>query len=388
MAEPQEQEVESVKESIEAAIAELDAAEQPPPEDSPAEPVPNAEDDPEAAAEPSDEPEEVEEAPEGEEPPKLTLKSRERASEGKEAPSEDEEPKEEPVEAVLAPASWSKDDRQVWDKLDRPAQEVIARREKERDDEIRRTKTKAGPLEAVADEFETYFRQIGVTPDQSFRGLLSAEQSLRFGTPQQKADTLKEIARQYGISMPSQPAKGEATDDSDFADPEAAAVLRSWVDERLGKIEGELTSRQQAEQTAQENAANATANRFFEELEKEDASKSPEVRYIADVTPRFLEMVEVDRKTHGTPDVARLRELFSDAAWSVPSVRERMTQDLTARQQTEQKTVKRTVRKVASSASGGTGTSAHSEEPDINESVQDTVKRSMAELEQARGALR
>lgn len=374
-----QQEVESVHDSVRAAVEAVAAEEMAAqaPVEEPVEAELEAE---EAPQEPQGEPEAAEEA----------------ALEGEDAaPAEEEH--EEPEEVILAPASWSKEDREVFDKLGslegdaaevaRKALEVVARRETERDKLLSKNAQESGPLKAVVEEFGDYFRQIGVTPEQSFRGLVAAEQSLRFGTPQQKVEALQHIARSYGIEMPSQqPANGQAQDDA-FVDPDLARI-QSQMDERFGRFEAMLTENQQAQQAAKETEAKTTAQRFFDRLEGANPKELPEARYVNEVLPQLQVLVQAEPRDAGPPDADRLMELYRNAAWSIPGVRERVQQDMAQAQKAAEKKVVRTVRKESSSPAGGAGLSAHSEEAPLDESVDATIRRSMNQLAKAAGGLR
>lgn len=363
MADAAEQQVEngedvSVHDSVRAAIASLQEA------DEPTEPV-------EAPAE------EPAEAP-AEEPPAEEPEAP--AEEPAEEPAEAAEPAEEPEEVILAPASWSKEEREVFAKADRGLQEIVAKREAERDGYLRKVNGDMAPLRGVVEENETYFRNIGVTPEQSFRALIRAEQSLRFGTPQQRLEALRKIARDYDIQIQ---APAQETQE-DYADP-GLARLESVVSERLGKIEGALSSRQRAEETAQETEAEATAKRFFDTLDAAKPEEFPEARYIEQVMPRFNSLVAVERSSGAKLDVDKLVELYRDAAYATPSVREALEGDKAARaeaaRKAEEARTKRTIKKTSSSASGGSGVVAHSDDEPETLSVRESVVRAKRMLE-------
>lgn len=294
--------------------------------------------------------------------------------------ADSDEGAEEPEEVILAPASWSKDEREIFAKADRGLQEIVAKREAERDGYLRKVNGDMAPLRGVVEENETYFRNIGVTPDQSFRALIAAEQSLRFGTPQQRQEALQKIARDYGI--PIQAPEQEMQED--YADP-GLVRLENVFSERLGKIEGALSSRQRDEENAQLGEAEDTARRFFDTLDAAKPEEFPEARYVEQVMPRFNSLVAVERSSGAKLDVDRLVELYRDAAYATPSVREALEGDKAARaaaaQKAEEARTKRTIRKTSSSASGGSGVVAHSDDEPENLSVRDSVLRAKRMLE-------
>ena len=353
----------SVHDSVMAAVKTLQEAEEPDEQEAPAE-------------EPTEEPAAPVEEPEPDKKPA------EPAEEPEGEPGEPAEAAEEPQEVTLAPASWSKEDREVFAKADDDLKKVIARRETERDQYLRKVNGESAPLRAVAEEYGDYFRQIGISPDQSFRALVAAERTLRFGTPQDKVTALRRIAQDYGISLEAPGLAPQQSDD--YADP-GLARLEGVFSERLGKIETQLTSRQQADESAQQQQADALAQRFFDQLDQAKPDEFPEARYVEQVMPRFQSFVAEERSSGAMPDVDRLVQLYRDAAYSIPTVRDALEGDRKARDDAARKAAEarttRTIKKTSSSAAGGSGVVAHSDNDDQPRSVRDDVLRSMRMLE-------
>ena len=180
---------ESIRDSILASMneAEDDTAQ----DDAPEADAPEDDEDPvEAEAEP------VEAAEEGE-------------TEEVETEEADEEDEPEPVDA---PVSWSAEDKKVFEALPREAQEVVARRERERDQGVNKTLEEVAPLRNVAEKYNDYFANLNVAPATAFEWLVNAEATLRNGTPEQKRVQLERLAQDYGISL----APAEAPSDRDW----------------------------------------------------------------------------------------------------------------------------------------------------------------------------
>lgn len=74
-----------------------------------------------------------------------------------EEPAAEEETEEEAPEPIPMPTSWGKEDAEAWGKLDPAAQEVIARREAERDKYVRETGRKASE---TRHEVENHAREV------------------------------------------------------------------------------------------------------------------------------------------------------------------------------------------------------------------------------------
>lgn len=368
--ETETEDVPSVRDSILEAVKTLE----------PVEEAPDAEDVVEEAV--GGEPETVAE-PEGGEQAEASEEPLESAEEEEAEPQEVEE-----LEPILAPASWSTEDREGWGALPREQQEVIAKREQERDTEYNNKFREIAPLRSIIDENSDYFRQIGISPTESFRGLLAAEKALRFGTPEQKAETLQRIARDYGVDMPvAQVQPEQQTDEFGFpVEPDTTQVIQTAVEQAIAPIRNDLQSRQVAEDEARQareaEQAQATAAQFFDELGKSDR---PEARYVEEVLPAFDSMVARESANGANLDAARLHEIYEAAAWATSSVRAKMLQDQAdtpAPAASEATVTKRTVKKASSPSSSAGRGSPHSDDVPNDESVRDTIRRSMDELTQ------
>lgn len=289
----------------------------------------------------------------------------------------DEKPAEEqePEEVILAPASWSNEDRKAWDKLDSEAKAIVARRETERDRITMDAARELAPLKSVMQEHGEHFRQIGMAPDLAIREYVETEKILRYGTPAQKQEAISAIARNYGIDMPAVSPGQPQTEE--WVDPDITRI-ENTINERFGTIEQALASRQREVEVAENRKAQETSETFIQGLQSEDPAKAPEVRYVEEAWPVFNTMVEAELARAGTPNVDRLRQLYSDAAWATPGVRDKMQTDLEA---LKPKRVVKTVETQSTSISGGTGRAAHSEEPPKEESVRDSIRRAQDEVE-------
>jgi len=358
---------ESVRDSIHAAIQTLEEVEEPSLE---------AEDPPE----PEPEAEEIEET---------AQTAEERSGEdGKAAPGEETEAKEgqddsEAKEVALAPASWSKEDREAWNDAPDAVKEVVARREAERERKFHDDSRALAPLRTIVNDNEEFFRQRGVAPDEGIRVLIDTAKALRFGTATQKADLLRQIAHDYEVPLEGLIPSGRAAaseDDDDMADPEFKN-LRDHVDGRLERIESALTSRQRVDDESRKRTADDTSAAFFSALDTADPKAFPEARYVEEVYPAFDMLVAGELQAGRPLDVNALKDLYSRAAWSVPEVRAKLMQDASAARETKpERRRTRTVKTVSSSASSGSGSAPHSEDLPEKESVRETISRSIAQL--------
>lgn len=361
MPEPQangEDTVESARDSVMAAVQSLKEAEEPAPE-----PDPDPVEEPDPDVEPEEDPgEETEPDPESGDDP-------------------EEEPGEpETEETVLAPASWSKADREAWEKAPDEVKEVVARREAERERKFHDDSRALAPLRSVVGENEEFFRQIGVAPDEGIRALIGTAKALRFGTATQKTDLLRQIAKDYEVPLEGLIPPGRvASEDEDLLDPEFRKLEES-MNGRLERIENTLSSRQSADNEARKRTADDTSAAFFNALDTADPKAFPEARYVEEVYPAFSVLVDGELRNGSQLDVNALKDIYSRAAWSVPEVRAKLLQDQAAEAAKTERRVKRTVKKVSSSTSGGTGSAPHSEDLPEKETVRESVLRSIQEL--------
>ena len=148
-----------------------------------------------------------------------------------------------------------------------------------------------------------------------------------------------------------------------------------------------LNDQQASSQQAREETATRTAEQFFNALEQ---SEAPEAKYVQEVLPMFERLVAVERGNGRVPDsVEKLNELYSSAAYALPEVRAKIQQDLARAEQAKPKAAAngkatngaRVTRKVSSSATGGAGVTVHSKQPPKDETVEQSLKRSIAELQ-------
>lgn len=343
-------ETESVRDSILAAMSEDETPETPEVEEEPAEDV-------EAEAEPveadDDDPEPVEASDD--------------EAEDDEPDDTDEDDEPEPVEA---PVSWSAEDKKVFEGLPREAQEVVARRERERDQGVNKTLEEVAPLRNVAEKYTDYFTSLNVKPADAFEWLVNAEATLRHGTPEQKRVQLERLAQDYGISLA--PAEAPSDDDDEYVDPKV-----SQLSEEVAQLKGQLTSRQVAEQREQQAQAEQQVIAFRDAKTEAGAPVHP---YFADVESDMVVLAQADRAAGKTPDVA---DLYERACWQNPSIREKLIADTKSDEQRKAVEEKRKRAAKAKKASKSVSSSSGSGAPKAannDESVRDSIRAALNEV--------
>lgn len=179
---------------------------------------------------------EIPETPEGAEP----------ALEGAEAPAA--EAPAPVVEARPAPRSWAKEYHEDWAKLPPKAQEYIELREKQMHEGLEQYKGDSGFGKTMREAITPYKAMLaaqGVDEVKATSYLLNAHYKLSTLQGNQKLAYFAQVANAYGIQLPGSQQQQQV-------DP---AVREAQ--ERLAKLEGKLTER---EQRAYEEAKNRTAS--------------------------------------------------------------------------------------------------------------------------------
>jgi hypothetical protein len=160
----------SLRDQIESAKAEIESANNEP-EKSPIKPV------------------EVEESPK---------------DDGKESQNETETKPVPVVEDVAAPNSWNKEAREKWADIPVEAKRYIAEREAQMhraitaQDEL---KEAGKAIRELVQPFSPLFKEIGQPAPDLIRGYLQTEETLRRGSPEQKAGLMANVLRSYGVDL-------------------------------------------------------------------------------------------------------------------------------------------------------------------------------------------
>ena len=178
-----------------------------------------------------------------------------------------------------APKTWRKEASATWAALPSEAKAEILKREADIFAGIESYKVDATfgkSVKQVVAPFEGILRQNNMDPVQTINGLLNSHYALATGTPEQKANLFRLLARDYQIDIAAlagvqQTASGEPP----YVDP-AVADLR----QKLAGVESELTQARQAR--LNESKANISRqvagfaedpkNIYFNELSEDMAS--------------------------------------------------------------------------------------------------------------------
>ena len=110
------------------------------------------------------------------------------------------------------PSSWKKEVWEHWEKADPNLQAYIAQRESEFAKGVSTYKQdfdRVKPLADVVSQYEPFLKQHNLTPHQAVDALFRNDQTLRFGTQQQKLQTFAKLVTDYQIPLTEMLVQGE-----------------------------------------------------------------------------------------------------------------------------------------------------------------------------------
>ena len=176
------------------------------------------------------------------------------------APAAPAEPAPEPPVWERPPASWKKDYHEVWQTADPKLKEYAWQREEEMKKGVEPLLSKAQFADQIQQAIEPYqnnLRTLGIEPPQAIKALMDADNVLRHGTPQQKAQMFATLSQQYGVNL------GEiGTLQQQPVDPTV-----SMLQNELYSVKNEVMTWKQQQEAAQNQALLGEINTFAEKAE-------------------------------------------------------------------------------------------------------------------------
>lgn len=153
------------------------------------------------------------------------------------------EPVEEPVWA-RPPSSWKKDYHEVWQTADPKLKEYAWQREEEMKKGVEPLLSKAQFADQIQQAIEPYqnnLKTLGIEPPQAIQALMNADNVLRNGSPQQKAQMFATLSQQYGVNL------GEITSLQQQAIDPTVSMLQN----ELYSVKNEVQTWKQQQEAAQ-----------------------------------------------------------------------------------------------------------------------------------------
>lgn len=211
----------------------------------------NARDEPEA-----DEPEET---PEEQAERLRDEKGRFAAKQQEETPQATDQPIEPVEEPVLSPEvqrlGLRKEEAAEWAKASPVLQQALLRRSEEMHRGLEQYRGAAQFAQKIAQAFQPYehtIQQLGVSHEVAVGKLLEADNTLRYGSPEQKAHALASLAYQYGIDI----GQVQATP---APDPQVYALQAE-----LNQLKGFINDFQRTQQEREQGTLNSEIAKFAE----------------------------------------------------------------------------------------------------------------------------
>ena len=170
------------------------------------------------------------------------------------------EPAPEPPIWERPPASWKKDYHEVWQTADPKLKEYAWQREEEMKKGVEPLLSKAQFADQIQQAIEPYqnnLRTLGIAPPEAIKALMDADNVLRHGTPQQKAQMFSTLSQQYGVNL------GEIGSlQQQSVDPTV-----SMLQNELYSVKNEVMTWKQQQEAAQNQALLGEINNFAEKAE-------------------------------------------------------------------------------------------------------------------------
>lgn len=201
-------------------------------------------------------------------------------------PAKAEPAQEQPLEA---PSRWSDADKANFAKWPKDVQTAVLERHKameadytRKTQEIAETRKAFEPLTQVVGKWSPYLQQLGLRPDQVFEQLLTVEQNLRHGSPEQKRQAHAYLAQLYQIDLPAQ-TSADPNAPQPAVDPRIPQLSR-----QVAELTHQLTNIQS--QAAQNERARAEAE-FNALAQTKDSTGQPKYPHFEKVRQSMIQLV-------------------------------------------------------------------------------------------------
>lgn len=287
-----------------------------------------------------------------------------------------QEESEEPKSAIRAPSSWSAKAKAAFYDLPDYIQSEVEKREADFHNGIAKYKEAADygtRLQKVIAPYEAQLRANGQQAEQVVGTMLNAAYKLSQGTPQQKAQFIKQIALESGADLQSLVSSGDNTTN----EPKSEYVQQ--LEQRLAQIEG-FTQNQATLAKQNEAAQIQTKITAFENALTDDGK--PKHPFFKDVEQDMATLITM-AKQQGRQ--LSLEDAYEQAVWARPDTRNAI---LTVQQQKKaqvqkqsqaQKTAK--AKKIASVNVKTTPSTQRASTQEPLGSLDDTLRKTMERIQ-------
>lgn len=257
------------------------------------------------------------------------------------------------------PKSWAKDKHEIWNKLAPEAQDYYEQREKQMLDGLEQYKgdaTYARQLREVVTPYKAMLEGMGVSETDAVKYLLNAQYQLTHGTEQQRRAAYERIGAELGF-ITQQAQQGQPEQQQAQADP----VVRQ-LQEKLNRIESDLTARQRQEHAQVKAKADSEVQAF---------ASDPANLYFGEVAQDMVPFIQQG---------LALKDAYDRAVWANPATRAkeqvRLQTEATAKLKEKAKPEVEAARRAASTNVRGAESQREPTEP--VGSMEDTMRQVLA----------
>lgn len=258
---------------------------------------------------------------------------------------------EEPVEPPVwerPPASWKKDYHEVWQTADPKLKEYAWQREEEMKRGVEPLLTKAqfaDQIQQVIEPYQNNLKTLGLEPPQAIQALMNADNVLRNGTPQQKAQMFATLSQQYGVNL-----------------SEIGTLQQQPVDPTVSMLQNELYSVKNEVMTWKQQQEAAQNQALLSEIE----SFSQKAEFFEDARPTMIQLLN-------TGMAQNLEDAYNKAIRLDESLFSKIQQS----QQAQAEAAKREAANKAAKAAKAAAVSVRSSTPGVNTATKAQDRRSL-----------
>lgn len=258
---------------------------------------------------------------------------------------------EEPVEPPVwerPPASWKKDYHEVWQTADPRLKEYAWQREEEMKRGVEPLLTKAqfaDQIQQVIEPYQNNLKTLGLEPPQAIQALMNADNVLRNGTPQQKAQMFATLSQQYGVNL-----------------SEIGTLQQQPVDPTVSMLQNELYSVKNEVMTWKQQQEAAQNQALLSEIE----SFSQKAEFFEDARPTMIQLLN-------TGMAQNLEDAYNKAIRLDESLFSKIQQS----QQAQAEAAKREAANKAAKAAKAAAVSVRSSTPGVNTATKAQDRRSL-----------
>ncbi len=269
-------------------------------------------------------------------------------------------PEKENLAPVAAPLSWSKEHRQEFEALPPSVQQIIAKRESEKEAAFTRAMQEASETKKQAKEiYEAIepFRNRAMLQGSHLPTVLQRMLGWQEVLEADPVNGLIELARTLGVDprVLAQQQQQQPGYSSEYAQ----------LQRQIAELQNQLTEREQLQLQSQKQAVVSEIERFAVEV---DATGNPVRPYFQRVAPIMQPIVERLRAEYPTASGSEiLQQAYSDACYADPDVRDillkQARQEEEAKQSAERRAKAAAARKAGSSVTGAPSGSIRTQTP-------------------------